>query len=427
YRFPHIKESAVNSFEPDVNLKTEEQLENEDRINNGVKLEELIRKGTPSALAEANEMMKLMSGYDTSKKPDYKKEVNSEIERIESKVILLNDMLNQKSPEELKRKKDTTVEELHSSAKVAQSRLQKFIEENEDEDRMSRLLELNDLINTVLQKYTDLKSGKEVQKNSFDRKITKGQTSSSEKEAGGFINLIDFDDVQPAGPNTSASPQPAVFDPFSSMSVSAPAPQAKSVPQGGSLLGDLEQLSFGAPQQHFAQPIQGSSLSQGFHHGMQSQSAQHSVPLGNGFQHNQSLGGFGASQPMYSSPAPQSTAQPFDDLFAPIVPKAAPAPLNALAAKPAAAQNAPGGNDLLGLFNGNGVQPHQAAVPSNIQNGAANQPNKPALSQMSAVPAVTKENILFNKNGLQIKLIAPSPTNLSQINAQAVFQNITPV
>jgi ADP-ribosylation factor-binding protein GGA len=44
-------------------LKTEEQLEEEDRFNNGIKLEELIRKATPAALAEANEMMKMMSGY----------------------------------------------------------------------------------------------------------------------------------------------------------------------------------------------------------------------------------------------------------------------------------------------------------------------------------------------------------------------------
>lgn len=111
--------------------------------NNGLKLEELIRKGTPAALAEANDMMKLMSGYDTSKKPDYKKEVNAELDRIESKTILLNDMLNSKSPEEFRRRQDQTIDNLHSSAKVAQTRLQKFIEDNEDEERLGRLLELN--------------------------------------------------------------------------------------------------------------------------------------------------------------------------------------------------------------------------------------------------------------------------------------------
>jgi len=121
-------------------------LESEDMKNNGLKLEELIRKGTPAALAEANDMMKLMSGYDTSKKPDYKKEVASELDRIESKTILLNDMLNQKSPNEVKQKSDHTIESLFSSAKVAQIRLQKFIEDNEDEDRLGRLLELNGMV-----------------------------------------------------------------------------------------------------------------------------------------------------------------------------------------------------------------------------------------------------------------------------------------
>ena len=35
YRFPKIELDKVTSFEPEMNLKTEEQLENEDRINNG--------------------------------------------------------------------------------------------------------------------------------------------------------------------------------------------------------------------------------------------------------------------------------------------------------------------------------------------------------------------------------------------------------
>ena len=125
-------------------------MESEDMKNNGLKLEELIRKNTPASLAEANDMMKLMAGYDTSKKPDYKKEVNSELERIESKTILLNDILNQKSPEDLRRKSDQTIDNLYSSAKVAQLRLQNFIQENEDEDRMGRLLELNGMQNNYL-------------------------------------------------------------------------------------------------------------------------------------------------------------------------------------------------------------------------------------------------------------------------------------
>jgi DNA integrity scanning protein DisA with diadenylate cyclase activity len=94
-------------------------------------------------LAEANEMMKVMSGYDTSKKPDYKQQVSAELERIESKVILLNDMLNNKTVAEIKAKSDSTILELLSTTKVAQTRLQKLIDDNDDEDRMVRLLEMN--------------------------------------------------------------------------------------------------------------------------------------------------------------------------------------------------------------------------------------------------------------------------------------------
>jgi ADP-ribosylation factor-binding protein GGA len=36
YRFPQIKDGEIASFEPEMNLKTEEQLEKEDQINNGL-------------------------------------------------------------------------------------------------------------------------------------------------------------------------------------------------------------------------------------------------------------------------------------------------------------------------------------------------------------------------------------------------------
>lgn len=144
-----------------------------------------------------------MSGYDVSKKPDYKAEVNEELDRIESRLILLNDMLNQTTSAEFKKKIDSTIEELHGSGKTAQNRLMKFIEENDDEVRMVRLLELNDLINMVMNKYDDLKRGNEVQKNSIDRQsaIVEGSTA---EPVGGAINLIDFDafDSLPVSPPT---------------------------------------------------------------------------------------------------------------------------------------------------------------------------------------------------------------------------------
>ncbi len=73
---------------------------------------------------------------DTSAQPDYTKQVTDELDRIESKIILLNDMLNHKRQHELNDKKDPVVTELVDSVQASQSRLQTFIEQNTVEDRL---------------------------------------------------------------------------------------------------------------------------------------------------------------------------------------------------------------------------------------------------------------------------------------------------
>jgi hypothetical protein len=360
-----------------------------------LKLEELLRKGTPAALAEANEMMKMMSGYDTSKKPDYKKEVNQEIERIESKVILLNDMLNHKSPQDFK-KPDSTIEELYGSTKTAQGRLQKFIEDNDDEDRLNRLLELNDLINTVIEKYTDLKNGKQVQKNSFDRPNVSESKSS---EPRGAINLIDFDDLSQGQSSTASS-----FDPFAGQS------NAKS-----GLLDDFSSLNFGtgSPQNAAQQTLSSgqfialnnqpspmvspptfSQAMPGFGHSTPINSQQPFASQNGQLANNAGLRpattfsgmppqtqpilmqqqlpnvgqtGFHTQPPIHGKTNPTSSSQPFSDLFA------MPTSTATSASIPQTKPN----NDLLGLF---GEQPT----------------SKPALAQgmglaMNPVPTISKE------------------------------------
>jgi hypothetical protein len=54
---------------------------------------------------------------------------------MESKIILFNDMLNQKTPKTFSAK-DTAIEDLHGVAKSSQKKLMEFIASNEDEDRM---------------------------------------------------------------------------------------------------------------------------------------------------------------------------------------------------------------------------------------------------------------------------------------------------
>lgn len=76
------------------NLKSAEELEEEDREAQSAKLQELIRRGTPRDLAAAQELMKSLSGANPESKPDYRQQALTELNKFESKVILLNEMLD---------------------------------------------------------------------------------------------------------------------------------------------------------------------------------------------------------------------------------------------------------------------------------------------------------------------------------------------
>lgn len=124
YRFKSFDATrALASANPTENLKSPEELEEEDReaksavsggsntIDNFLlifptlttppslpappqKLQELIRRGTPKDLALAQELMKDLSGAVPEKAPDYAKQTKAELEKVQQKAILLNDMLN---------------------------------------------------------------------------------------------------------------------------------------------------------------------------------------------------------------------------------------------------------------------------------------------------------------------------------------------
>lgn len=68
-------------------------MEAEDREIQQAKLQELIRKGTPRDLAEANHLMKILSGYDDKYKTDYRAKVAEEVEQLRRKADLLREML----------------------------------------------------------------------------------------------------------------------------------------------------------------------------------------------------------------------------------------------------------------------------------------------------------------------------------------------
>lgn len=76
------------------NLKTAEELESEDRDAQSAKLQELIRRGTPRDLAAAQELMKTLAGANPESKPDYRTQALTDLNKLEQKVILLNEMLD---------------------------------------------------------------------------------------------------------------------------------------------------------------------------------------------------------------------------------------------------------------------------------------------------------------------------------------------
>jgi ADP-ribosylation factor-binding protein GGA len=68
-------------------------MEEEERAAQSAKLQELIRRGGPEELQEANRLMKVMAGYDTRHKTDYRAKAAEEVAKVQQKAKLLEEML----------------------------------------------------------------------------------------------------------------------------------------------------------------------------------------------------------------------------------------------------------------------------------------------------------------------------------------------
>src|ERR1700712_5532620 len=80
------------------NLRSADEMEEEERAAQSAKLQELIRRGGPGDLQEANKLMKVMAGYDTRNKTDWRAKAAEEVGRIQQKARLLEDMLQKHQP-----------------------------------------------------------------------------------------------------------------------------------------------------------------------------------------------------------------------------------------------------------------------------------------------------------------------------------------
>lgn len=216
YIFPEVKPEDASVLNPSDNLKSIEEVQKEEQIAHAAKLQELVRRGRPQDLKEANKLMKIMAGFKDDTLVESRAKVAEDLDRLRRKADIFTEMLSQSERAGTLDTSDETLVDLFSALKVAQPKIQKIItEEHDDDAAVQDLLKLNDSVNLLIEKYNLLKSGDIA--NASNIKV--GSTGSSVQQQ---FSLIDFDDD-----DTTATPEPqrAVDD----------------------LLGDLNSLSFNNP------------------------------------------------------------------------------------------------------------------------------------------------------------------------------------
>ena len=177
-------------------------MEEEERAAQSAKLQELIRRGGPEDLQEANRLMKIMAGYDTKHKTDYRAKAAEEVSKIQQKAKLLEERLqNYKAGDELAH--GDIFEELANALQSAQPKIQKMCEEeSDDSEAVAKLLEINDSIHRTIERYKLTKKG-DVDAASRIPQGTLGTSTGVRKTADNELSLIDFegDESQVTGTN----------------------------------------------------------------------------------------------------------------------------------------------------------------------------------------------------------------------------------
>ena len=228
YVFPKINESDLSVLRPSDHLKSPSEIQKEQEVAQAAKLEELIRRGRPEDLREANKLMKVMAGFKQDNANEAKQTIANELNKLKRKADLLNEMLSSTDSPDLQ---DDTISSLYSNLKGAQPKFQKIIEEeHEDDNLVQDLLKFNDTVNQLLTKFDLLKAGDSTSASQIHpSNIATSPEPTTIGSSGGAlakeINLIDFDDDNET---TSSSPAPA---------------QTGSGDVVADLLGDLSDLS----------------------------------------------------------------------------------------------------------------------------------------------------------------------------------------
>lgn len=191
YIFPEVKVEDAAVLNPSDNLKSLEELQKEEAIVHSAKLQELIRRGKPQDLQEANKLMKIMAGFKEDSQQVNKKQVSDDVARLKRKTEIFAEMLNTVESSSGKiDESNETILDLYGSIKSSQPIVTKIIEEeSENELYVQELLGLNDVINQLVEKFQLLKNGQVDQASKI--KVSGGAAGAS---AARELNLIDFDD-----------------------------------------------------------------------------------------------------------------------------------------------------------------------------------------------------------------------------------------
>ncbi|SPQ24668.1 c20686a7-a84c-403d-83a5-f6f780e231a6 [Thermothielavioides terrestris] len=199
YTFPEVRREDAAVLNPSDNLKSAEEMEEEEREAQSAKLQELIRRGTPEALREANQLMKVMAGYDTRSKVDYRAKAAEEVAKIQQKARLLEERLEAFKPGD-KMVDGDVFSELAAALSSAQPKIQKMCEEeSDDHEAVAKLLEINDSIHRTVERYKLLKKG-DIE---GAQRIAKGAPVATGRAKGtgaaNELSLIDLDDSEANG------------------------------------------------------------------------------------------------------------------------------------------------------------------------------------------------------------------------------------
>lgn len=186
------------------NLRSPEEMEAEEREAQSAKLQELIRRGGPQDLQEANKLMKVMAGYDQRNKTDWRAKAAEEVGKIQQKARLLEEMLSGYKPGDQLKEGDV-FEELASALQNAQPKIQKMCEEDsEDTEAVAKLFQINDSIHRTIQRYKLIKEGDIEGANKIPQGTLGRSGAGVSKGANNELNLIDFGEPEPAPASAAA-------------------------------------------------------------------------------------------------------------------------------------------------------------------------------------------------------------------------------